>query len=135
MLFDAAHAKETYPTTRPLDQQDERESQRLWKKVTDAIKAQDQNIATDEKSRIEDMQRQEASQRSQEGVEWKPKLFRSTHDGKGGLGPDEESLDWIINAKVYVDPWNLPSNERDIDYSCTATMEALLTRRSSKFYR
>jgi len=99
-LFDASHARETYPTTRPLEQQGERESQKLWKKVTDAIKVKDQDTATDEKSRIEDMQRQEAATRAQDGEEWKPSLFRSTHEGQGGLAPDEESLDWIIDANM-----------------------------------
>lgn len=37
---------------------------------------------------------------------WTPKLFRKTGTGKGGPGdePDEENLDWVINAEMYVSP-------------------------------
>jgi len=100
MLFDATHAKETYPLTRPIEEQDERESQRLWKEVTTAIKNKDQNTATDEKSRIEDMQRQEAARRADEGIDWRPRLFRAVQGGRGGSEEGEEDLDWIINAKI-----------------------------------
>lgn len=79
---------------------DERESQRLWQKVTQAIKDRDQEVATTEKSRIEDMQRQEAAKRNNEGVDWRPTLFRRTRGGPGGSEEGEEDLDWIIDAKV-----------------------------------
>ncbi|KAF2458292.1 putative oxysterol binding protein [Lineolata rhizophorae] len=100
ILFDATHAKETPPLVRPLSEQDERESQRLWKEVTAAIKRKDQDTATDHKSRIEDMQRMEASKRADEGVDWHPRLFRRVQGGPGGPEEGEEDLDWIINARV-----------------------------------
>lgn len=43
--------------------QEERESVKLWSKVTEALSASDQTNATAEKSRLEDMQRQEARDR------------------------------------------------------------------------
>lgn len=102
-MFDATHAKETRPSARPISEQSDRESQRLWANVTKAIKVADQRTATDEKSRIEDMQREEAAQRG-DGVEWKPKLFRRAKGAAGGGGPGdeegEESLDWVIDAKM-----------------------------------
>lgn len=100
LLFDATHAKETPPKTRPLSEQEERESQKLWANVTQAIKQRDQDIATDEKSRIEDMQREEAAKRADEGVDWHPRLFRRVRGGRGGSEEGEEDLDWIINANV-----------------------------------
>ncbi|KAF2469021.1 oxysterol binding protein [Lindgomyces ingoldianus] len=100
LLFDATHAKETPPKARPLQEQDERESQKLWYNVTQAIKRKDQDVATDEKSRIEDMQREEAAKRMDDGVDWHPRLFRRVHGGHGGPEEGEEDLDWIINAKI-----------------------------------
>ncbi|CAA9961152.1 Oxysterol binding protein [Pyrenophora teres f. maculata] len=100
LLFDAAHTKHTPPITRPLEEQDERESQRLWRDVTEAVKRRDQDVATDAKAKIEDMQRQEAAKRNSEGVDWHPQLFRRVKGGQGGSEEGEEDLDWIINAKV-----------------------------------
>ncbi|KAK4504240.1 hypothetical protein PRZ48_005156 [Zasmidium cellare] len=93
LFFDAAHAKPTFPKSRPLEEQAPRESQKLWHSTTQAIKKADQRTATDEKSRIEDEQRREAAERG-EGNVWQPKLFKAAPPG------DEESLDWIINAQV-----------------------------------
>ena len=101
-MFDATRAKETPPLTRPIAEQEERESERLWKDVNIAIKARDHNGATDHKSRIEDMQRQEAAKRADEGVDWRPRLFRAVKGGRGGPEEGEEDLDWVINAKMCV---------------------------------
>lgn len=92
VLYDATHAKPSYPKSRPLNEQAERESQKLWASTTQAIKKADQKVATDEKSKIEDEQRKEASERGENA--WKPKLFRPAPAG------DEESLDWVIDAEV-----------------------------------
>ncbi|KAF1351171.1 hypothetical protein BDV97DRAFT_351270 [Delphinella strobiligena] len=99
-LFDATHARPSVIRSRPIEEQGERESQRLWHKVTDAIKRADQRVATDEKSFIEDRQRQEAAERGEQPFQ--PHLFRKTGLGHGGPGdePDEENLDWVINAEV-----------------------------------
>ncbi|OAL57353.1 hypothetical protein IQ07DRAFT_33712 [Pyrenochaeta sp. DS3sAY3a] len=100
LLFDAAHTKHTPPSARPLEEQEERESQRLWHEVTEAVKRKDQDVATDAKAAIEDRQREEAAKRNNEGIDWHPQLFRRVHGGHGGSDEGEEDLDWIINAKV-----------------------------------
>ncbi|KAF2273117.1 uncharacterized protein EI97DRAFT_384313 [Westerdykella ornata] len=100
LLFDATHAKHTPPKTRPLEEQGERESQRLWHEVTEAVKRKDQEVATEAKARIEDRQREEAAKRAQDDVDWHPSLFRPVHGGHGGTEEGEEDLDWIINAKI-----------------------------------
>ncbi|KAH0370054.1 Oxysterol-binding protein, partial [Aureobasidium melanogenum] len=101
LIFDATHAKPSYPKARPLEEQGDRESQRLWDKVTKAIKVADQRTATDEKSAIEDRQRAEAAERGES--EWQPKLFRRTRAG-ASKGPGdldgEENLDWVIDATI-----------------------------------
>lgn len=75
----------------------------MWSKVTAAIKKVDHRAATDEKTIIEDRQREEAAQRG-EGVEWRPKLFRKALGAEGAGGPGdeagEEKLDWVIDATM-----------------------------------
>lgn len=56
--------------------------------------------ATDEKSKIEDRQREEAAKRTHDGVEWHPRLFRHVHGGTCSLEEGEEDLEWIINADI-----------------------------------
>jgi hypothetical protein len=102
VLFDATHAKHSKPSARPINEQAERESQRLWEPTVKAILAQNHAAATDEKTKIEDRQREEAAKRADEGVEWRPRLFRAIHGGPGGPDEGEEDLDWILNAEVYV---------------------------------
>ena len=92
ILFDATHAKESPVLSRPLSEQQARESQKLWDSTTRAIKKADQRTATDEKTRIEEEQRKEAAERGDEV--WEPKLFKAAPPG------DEEKLDWIIDAHV-----------------------------------
>lgn len=100
ILFNAAHAKHSPPQTRPMEEQSDRESQKLWRSTVKAIIARDHDAATDEKTKIEDRQRDEAAKRTDDGVEWHPRLFRSVQGGPGGRDEGEEDLDWIINANV-----------------------------------
>jgi hypothetical protein len=100
VLFNATKARHTPPIARPLEEQEERESQRLWYKTAQAVKARDHEVATDEKTKIEDMQRDEAAKRAEEGVEWRPRLFRPVRGGPGGSEEGEEDLDWILNANM-----------------------------------
>ena len=89
---------------RPLDEQEERESQKLWYKTAQAVKARDHELATDEKTKIEDMQRDEAAKRAEDGVEWHPRLFRPVRGGPGGSEEGEEDLDFILNANMSISP-------------------------------
>lgn len=100
LFFDAAKSRHTPPKARPLEEQDERESQRLWHDVTEAVKRKDQESATTAKAKIEDRQREEAAARANDNVDWHPQLFRATKGGPGGPDEGEEDLDWIINAKI-----------------------------------
>jgi hypothetical protein len=104
VLFDASTARSTPPIVRPLEEQDERESQKLWHKTAEAVKARNHEVATDEKTKIEDMQRDEAAKRSAQGVEWVPRLFRPVKGGRGGPEEGEEDLDWILDANMFVTP-------------------------------
>ncbi|XP_004393846.1 PREDICTED: oxysterol-binding protein-related protein 5 isoform X2 [Odobenus rosmarus divergens] len=59
-----------------LEDQTELESERLWQHVTRAIGEGDQHKATQEKSSLEEMQRQWTRERQQNLMPWKPQLFR-----------------------------------------------------------
>ena len=92
VLFDASHAKPSFPKSRPLEEQAPRESQKLWGTTVQALKKADQNTATSEKTRIEDEQRKEAAERGE--AAWQPNLFKKAPPG------DEEKLDWVIAYEV-----------------------------------
>ncbi|PQE19889.1 oxysterol-binding protein [Rutstroemia sp. NJR-2017a BVV2] len=100
VLFDATRARPSPPLSRPLEEQDDRESQKLWAKTAKAVKERNHELATDEKTFIEDMQRDEAARRVEDGVEWHPRLFRAVRGGPGGPEEGEEDLDWILNATI-----------------------------------
>lgn len=102
MFFDAHKSKPSPPLVRPIEDQEERESQRLWQHVVKGVNERDHDLATDEKTRIEDRQREEAAARAADGVEWTPRLFRRVRGGPGGSEEGEEDLEWVINANMYV---------------------------------
>lgn len=85
-----------------MEEQDERESQKLWYKTVIAINERNHDAATDEKTKVEEMQRLEAAKRAENGVEWHPRLFRKVRGGLGGSEEGEEDLDWILNSEMYV---------------------------------
>ncbi|KAK4944909.1 Oxysterol-binding protein OBPa [Elasticomyces elasticus] len=99
-LFDATHAKHAPPKARPIEEQDERESQRLWLPTVRAVHAVDHDTATTEKAKIEDRQREEAKRREEMNIDWQPKLFRRVQAGHGAPEEGEEDLEWIINANL-----------------------------------
>lgn len=100
MFFNALRSKPSPPLVRPIEEQDERESQKLWHPTVQAVKTSNHQLATDEKTKIEDMQREEAAKRAQDGVEWRPRLFRAVKGGKGGIDEGEEELEWILKADI-----------------------------------
>ncbi|CAF1326772.1 unnamed protein product, partial [Adineta ricciae] len=79
----------------PLEQQQDNESEKLWQRVTIAIKQNDQVSATEEKTIIEDEQRRQIKERKATGTEWHPRLFNI----------DPSTKEWIY---TYADarPWD-----------------------------
>lgn len=92
VLFDTNKNSPLKPKIRPLDEQGDYESRKLWKKVTDALAIRNHEIATEEKFQIENYQRELAKKRVEDGVEFYPKLFRKAVPG--------EDLDWYIYKHV-----------------------------------
>ncbi|KAI0146905.1 Oxysterol-binding protein [Xylariaceae sp. FL1272] len=99
MFFDARKAKPSIPSVRPLAEQDERESQKLWEKTAKAVKERNHELATDEKTAIEDRQREEAAKRQAQNVDWHPRLFREVRP-EDGNDDGMQTLEWIINAHI-----------------------------------
>ena len=59
---------------KPISQQEENESRRLWKEVTAGLKFNDIDKATNAKQMLEQKQRDEAKERKDTGVEWKTRV-------------------------------------------------------------
>lgn len=102
LLFDATNAKHAPPKTRPLEEQSPRESQALWHSTVLAVNARDHEKATEEKSKIEDRQREEAAKRAEDGLDWRPRLFRRVKAGPGESEEGEGDLDWVLNSNMFV---------------------------------
>lgn len=61
--------------TVPMESQAPNESERLWQHVSDAIHRDDQRAATDEKTVLEEAQRNLVKERHATGAAWSPELF------------------------------------------------------------
>lgn len=77
--FDHKATKTTPLTVAPIEEQDQFETRRAWKKVADAINKGDMDLTSVEKSIIENRQREMRKQEKEEGREWE-RLFFSRAD-------------------------------------------------------
>ncbi|CAI4063453.1 hypothetical protein SKDZ_08G0410 [Saccharomyces kudriavzevii ZP591] len=103
VLFDTHQHSPLGPKVRPLEEQGEYESRRLWKKVTDALAVRDHEVATEQKFQIENHQRELAKKRIEDDVEFHPKLFRRANPG--------EDLDYYIYKHI---PQGIDKHEEQI---------------------
>ena len=115
---------------RPLEEQEDRESQKLWQSTIVAIIDRNHDVATDEKTKVEDMQREEAAKRAELGVEWHPRLFRKVRGGPGGSEEGEEDLDWILNAEMFAIRLRCPYASPSVMLTSVATALPLTLNRS-----
>ena len=82
----------------PTEDQDVRESRRFWEPVTKAILAKEFTIATREKHKIEQRQRDEALVRHENNQPWRSRFFQAIpeealeHDGKPCLTDEGHTL-------------------------------------------
>lgn len=63
-----------------IEEQGELESRKIWQKVSEAIKANDTNLASLEKTKLETKQREEKAARQEAGQEWEPHYFQWIED-------------------------------------------------------
>lgn len=95
VFYDCSKAKPLKPKVRDISEQGEFESRRLWLKVTKALARRDHTIATDEKFKIEEAQREAVKKRLEDGVEFYPKLFRPLSIEETALFGNEH-LEFVI---------------------------------------
>ncbi|KAG0374983.1 hypothetical protein BGX24_009681 [Mortierella sp. AD032] len=79
--FDAKTAKIHPRIIAPEDQQEANESRRLWSKLTAALRVNNQPLATEEKSKVEDAQRARSKAREEKGIPHIPRYFEPQGDG------------------------------------------------------
>ncbi|ORX98971.1 Oxysterol-binding protein [Basidiobolus meristosporus CBS 931.73] len=75
LFFDAANSQVYPKIVAPEDEQEPYESRRLWSKVTSALTNRDMDLATDEKTAIEENQRMIAKERDENDINWSPRFF------------------------------------------------------------
>ncbi|XP_069814734.1 oxysterol-binding protein-related protein 10 isoform X3 [Dendropsophus ebraccatus] len=66
---------------RPLEKQGPTESRRIWENVTNALKSDNNEAASEHKHQLEERQRAEARQRAAMNTPWKPKYFIKEGEG------------------------------------------------------
>ncbi|XP_073424770.1 oxysterol-binding protein-related protein 10 [Dendrobates tinctorius] len=66
---------------RPLAKQGPTESRRIWENVTNALKTDNVDAASEHKHQLEEKQRAEARQRASANTPWKPKYFIKEGEG------------------------------------------------------
>ncbi|XP_053570228.1 oxysterol-binding protein-related protein 10 [Bombina bombina] len=72
---------------RPLRKQGHFESRRIWENVTNALKSDNIEAATEHKQLLEERQRVEARQRTSLNTQWKPKYFIKEGEGWTYINP------------------------------------------------
>lgn len=90
-FYDTSITECLSPKVKPLDEQWDYESRKLWKATVDALGKRDHELATAEKSKVEDEQRQKAKKRNDEGASFHPKLFREVASGE-----ENQDLEYVI---------------------------------------
>jgi hypothetical protein len=78
--FDHKTIKTTPLTVAPIEEQDDFETRRAWKKVSDAINKGDMDLTSAEKTIIETRQREMRKQEKEAGREWERKFFTRADD-------------------------------------------------------
>ncbi|VDK33954.1 unnamed protein product [Taenia asiatica] len=77
---------------RPVSIQAPEESQRLWAAVTAALEVNDIDLATKEKTKLEEIQRASEQARTKRGIAHTPKYFKETPNGFVPIHPLATSL-------------------------------------------
>ncbi|KAL6451212.1 OBPALPHA Oxysterol-binding protein-like protein OBPalpha [Candida maltosa Xu316] len=92
VLYDTTKSKKNKPKVRPLEEQWDFESRKLWKPTVDGLAQRNHELATNEKSKVENDQREKAKKRLEDGVEFHPKFFREVNENDVGV----RDLEYIL---------------------------------------
>ncbi|KAF7732116.1 Oxysterol binding protein [Apophysomyces ossiformis] len=76
-FLDLTSLSKTEAKVKPISEQSELESRRVWEKVSEALKTGDYATASTEKSVIENQQRALRKERQENNETWEPKYFRA----------------------------------------------------------
>ncbi|KAF8985097.1 hypothetical protein BGZ46_005880 [Entomortierella lignicola] len=80
IFFDVKTAKIHPKIVAPEEEQEANESRRLWSKLTAALKVNNQTLATEEKSKVEDAQRARSKAREEQGEVHRLRYFEPKGD-------------------------------------------------------
>ncbi|KAG0029449.1 hypothetical protein BGZ81_003791 [Podila clonocystis] len=105
-FFDAKVAKIHPKIVASEESQEENESRRLWSKLTAALRVNNQDLATEEKSKVEDAQRAKSKDRESKGEVHVPRYFEAEDEG------------WVPKLKcVSEDPQTAKKQIKDFIYN------------------
>lgn len=99
VLYDTSKSVVHKPKVRPLEEQLENESRRLWKPTIDALAQRNHPLATEEKAKVENEQRQIAKKRAEDDVDFHPKLFRAVNPSETEL----KDLEYVLYKNIDLD--------------------------------
>lgn len=109
VLFDVEKTNKYTPRVRPIEDQLENESRKLWGLTLAALEKNDHETATKEKFQVEDRQRQEAKRRIEAHEELRLTYFSKSEDKadvpfviKGDIDVMRDSPDVMISKLVHV---------------------------------
>ncbi|KAJ2557382.1 Oxysterol-binding protein 4 [Coemansia sp. RSA 1933] len=74
-FFDVNAQPSAAISIKPVDDQSQLESRRVWQAVSEALASGNYDVASREKTAIEEEQRALRKERAESGVEWKPSMF------------------------------------------------------------
>ena len=66
---------------KPISEQEDNESRKIWREVTFGLKINDMDKATNAKYAIEQKQRDDVRYRKENNISWQTKLFKESNDG------------------------------------------------------
>ncbi|GBL51230.1 Oxysterol-binding protein 4 [Candidozyma auris] len=106
LFYDALAKTPEHLHVKPIEEQHALESRKAWRKVADAIRKSDYDLIQEEKSLIENEQREMRKQEAASGIKWQTRWFDCV-DLKDGKAGDDPLLSLGNIASLSVD--NVPS--------------------------
>lgn len=96
IFYDTSNPQLYKPAVKPIEEQNDYESRKLWLKTVQALDKRDHEEATNEKFKVEDDQRVLAKERSEKQIEYEQRLFRLADSSSS-------NLPYIIRSDIDID--------------------------------
>lgn len=94
-FYDTSKSVRHLPKVRPLEEQFDFESRKLWGPTIKGLSVRDHQLATDEKFKVENEQRELAKRRLETGEEFYPRLFKAVDS----QDKESQDLEFLIYKK------------------------------------